>query len=69
MKSYKPKKYVFWTTNEWKNCCLRKGHLSDFEFTLFYYSQGIVYTGDMAEHICYILTIFNFSFVLRIRRN
>lgn len=65
----KEKKVIFWTTNEWKQCCYRKNYLSDIEFTLFYYSQTTVYTSDLVEHYCFILTLFNFSFVLRIRRN
>ena len=64
MKSYKPKKYVYWAKNEWRNNCR-----GNFEFTLFYYSQGKVYTTDCVEHFCFIVTLFNFSFVLRIRKD
>lgn len=57
--------YKFWVTNDWKTCCW--GTVPHIDFTLFSYSQGKVYSFDMSEAVCFIVTLFNFSFVLKIR--
>ena len=55
----------FWIRNEWKN-----NTWSDIDFTLLSYYQGIVFVmGDNHDYSCFCVTIFNFSFVLRIRKD
>lgn len=58
----------FWIINEWKRCCF--GEKLYFEFTLFSFEKSIIFNiENNYEHDCFILTLLNFSFVLRIRRN
>jgi hypothetical protein len=58
----------FWISNEWHHCCF--GIHSHFQFTLFEYQQSDVMVLNEADSTftCFIITLCNFAFVLRVRK-
>lgn len=55
----------FWVCNQWKNNCF--GTYPNFEFEGFTFTYGTIFCNAI-EHTCLTLTLFNFAFVLRIRK-